>query len=382
MLPLQGIRVVSIEHAVAAPFASRQLADLGAEIIKIEKPGVGDFARSYDEATHGLSGNFVWLNRGKKSVELDLKKQENVQLIFDILQDTDVLLNNLGPGALDRLGFNPEKLHEIFPHLIICSISGYGKEGPYSNKKAYDLLIQSEAAVLQITGSPDAPAKTGLAVVDIASGMYAFSSILAAIIHRNKTKIGTIIEISMLEAIAEWMSFPIYYTYGGTEPVRSGTDHATIYPYGPFLTMNKEQLFIAIQNNREWEIFCREILKDASLIVNPRFKTNILRVQNKMLLKKIIEDVTGEIDRADLANLLDEKKIANAYFNDINGLINHPQLQFYQKWKNVNSEVGKISMLQSPMNFNNISCHWGDIPLLGEHTDEVLSPYKKRRSNY
>lgn len=381
-MPLKGIKVISLEHAVAAPFASRQLADLGAEVIKIEKPGVGDFSRNYDEATNGLSSNFVWLNRGKKSVEMDMKNPENVEIIFDLLEDTDVLLNNLGPGALDRLGFNPNELHEKFPKLIICSISGYGKEGPYSKQKAYDLLVQSEAAVLQITGSPDAPAKTGIAIVDIASGMYAYTAILAAIINRNKTNEGTIIEISMLESIAEWMSFPIYYTYSGKEPMRSGMDHATIYPYGPFRTTNKKQLFIAIQNNREWETFCKKILQDSTLIDNPKYMTNSNRVQNKETLKGLIEAKTSQIDHADLAKLLNENKIANAYFNDVNGLINHPQLQYYDKWKKVNSEVGEISMLKSPLNFNNISSYWGDIPSLGQHTEEILSPYRKKVEDY
>lgn len=382
LLPLKGIKVISLEHAVAAPFASRQLADLGAEVIKIEKPGVGDFSRNYDEATNGLSSNFVWLNRGKKSVEMDMKSPDNVEIMFDLLADSDVLLNNLGPGALDRLGFNPNELHEKFPQLIICSISGYGKDGPYKDQKAYDLLVQSEAAVLQITGSPNAPAKTGIAIVDIASGMYAYSAILAAIINRNKTNKGTIIEISMLESIAEWMSFPIYYSYGGKEPMRSGMDHATIYPYGPFQTTNEKQLFIAIQNNREWETFCKEILQDSTLIDNPKYKTNSNRVQNKETLKELIEVKTSQLEHSELAKLLNKNKIANAYFNDVNGLINHPQLQYYQKWKNVNSEVGEISMLQSPLNFNNISSYWGDIPSLGQHTEEILSPYRKKVEDY
>lgn len=382
LLPLKGIKVISLEHAVAAPFASRQLADLGAEVIKIEKPGVGDFSRNYDEATNGLSSNFVWLNRGKKSVEMDMKSPDNVEIMFDLLADTDVLLNNLGPGALDRLGFNPNDLHERFPQLIICSISGYGKDGPYKDQKAYDLLVQSEAAVLQITGSPNAPAKTGIAIVDIASGMYAYSAILAAIINRNNTNKGTIIEISMLESIAEWMSFPIYYSYGGKEPMRSGMDHATIYPYGPFQTKNEKQLFIAIQNNREWETFCKEILQDSTLIDDPKYKTNSNRVQNKETLKELIEVKTSQLEHSELAKLLNKNKIANAYFNDVNGLINHPQLQYYQKWKNVNSEVGEISMLQSPLNFNNISSYWGDIPSLGQHTEEILSPYRKKVEDY
>ncbi|KYG89199.1 carnitine dehydratase [[Bacillus] sp. KCTC 13219] len=376
MMPLQNIKVVSLEHAVAAPFASRQLADLGAEIIKIEKPVTGDFARHYDQTANGMSSNFVWLNRGKKSVELDLKDKKSILLLHAILKDSDVLLNNLGPGVLDRLGLNVQTLHEKYPHLIICSISGYGKEGPYSHKKAYDLLVQSEAGVLSITGTPDLPAKTGIAIVDIASGMYAFTSILAAIIHRMNTGKGTIIEISMLEAIAEWMSFPIYYTYGGEEPKRSGVDHATIYPYGPFTVQNGERLFIAIQNNDEWKIFCEEVLKDKSLINHPKFVTNSNRVMNKEELKKIIEKITCDYKKEDLERLLEDYRIANANFNNVNGLINHPQLAFYNKWAPVASDVGEISMLKSPMNFNNIATAWGDIPSLGQHTAEIIERYR------
>lgn len=376
-MPLSGIRVVSIEHAVAAPFASRQLADLGAEVFKIERPGSGDFARNYDAATNGLSSNFVWLNRRKKSVELDLKNQENIEMLFKLLEDSDVFLNNLAPGALERLGLDPQELHKRFPKLIICSISGYGKEGPYSHKKAYDLLIQSEAAVLQITGTKEQPAKTGLAIVDIASGMYAFSSILTAIINRQLKNEGTIIEISMLEAVAEWMSFPIYYSYSGQEPSRSGTDHATIYPYGPFKTAKNEKLFIAVQNNREWEIFCQEIIKKPELIHHEKFKTNPLRVENKEALRGLIEEYTNQIDRGELANLLDKYKIANSNFNDMKGLINHPQLAYRERWKDVESSVGAIPMLIPPMNFNNIDYSWGKIPELGEHTEEILSRYRQ-----
>lgn len=376
-MPLKGIQIVSLEHAVAAPFASRQLADLGAEVIKVEKPKIGDFARQYDERANGLSSNFIWLNRGKKSIELNLKESSDKSILLKILKTSDVLLNNLGPGVLTRLGLDPKELHEIYPQLIICSISGYGKEGPFSHKKAYDLLVQSESGVLSITGSEDFPAKTGIAIVDIASGMYALTSILAALFNRTKTNEGTIIEISMLEAIAEWMSFPIYYTYGGGEPKRTGVDHATIYPYGPFAVSSNEKLFIAIQNNAEWVVFCEKVLGESELALEPNYRINSLRVENKEELKKVIEKRTADLSKKELIELLDKYNIANADFNTTQGLIDHPQLKYYSKWKNVSTEVGDINMLKPPFNFNNLNTHWGSIPFLGEHNDEIRARYSE-----
>lgn len=378
-MPLKGIQVVSLEHAVAAPFASRQLADLGAEIIKVEKPKIGDFARQYDERASGLSSNFVWLNRGKKSIELNLKEPDDKSILLKILKTSDVFLNNLGPGVLQRLGLDPKELHEIYPQLIICSISGYGKEGPFSHKKAYDLLVQSESGVLSITGSEGFPAKTGIAIVDIASGMYALTSILVALFNRAKTNKGTIIEISMLEAISEWMSFPIYYTYGGEEPKRTGVDHATIYPYGPFSVSNDEQLFIAIQNNAEWVVFCEKVLGESELAIDERYSTNSIRVENKEELKKVIEFKTKGLSKNELVKLLDKYNIANADFNTTQGLIDHPQLKFYSKWQNVSTEIGDIKMLKPPFNFNNLYTHWGSVPSLGEHNAEIRARYSEGR---
>ncbi|WP_369405478.1 CaiB/BaiF CoA transferase family protein [Aneurinibacillus tyrosinisolvens] len=266
MLPLEGITVVSLEQAIAAPFATRQLADLGARVIKIERPDVGDFARQYDTTVNGISSHFVWTNRSKQSIELDLKTEESQQILLDLLAKADVFVQNLAPGAIDRLGFSPVELREKFPGLIICGISGYGTEGPYRDKKAYDLLIQCESGLVSLTGTAEAPSKVGISIADIAAGMYAYTGILTALLQRQKTGEGTVLEVSMLEALGEWMGYPLYYThYGEKEPQRTGARHATIYPYGPFPAKDNKTVFFGIQNEREWAQFCEWCLSSRKL---------------------------------------------------------------------------------------------------------------------
>lgn len=373
MLPLQGITVVSLEQAVAAPFATRQLADLGARVIKVERPGTGDFARNYDSTVKGMASHFVWANRSKESIALDLKEEEAKKILEKLLSKADVFIQNLAPGAVDRLGFSAKELKEKFPQLIICGISGYGSDGPYMNKKAYDLLIQCEAGLVSVTGTEEEPSKAGISIADIAAGMYAYSGILTAIISRYKTGKGAILEVSMLEALAEWMGYPMYYSgYGESEPERTGASHATIYPYGPFKAGNQKLIFMGIQNEREWVRFCEKVLKISDLAVDPRFLNNSNRVANKESLKGIIESVFQKMEPIQIINLLEEEKIANARLNTVDDLIHHPQLEARNRWREVLSPVGKIKALIPPVTFDEIESVMNPIPNVGEHTKEIL----------
>lgn len=373
MLPLQGITVVSLEQAVAAPFATRQLADLGARVIKVERPGTGDFARNYDSTVKGMASHFVWANRSKESIALDLKEEEAKRILEKLLSKADVFIQNLAPGAVDRLGFSAKELKEKFPQLIICGISGYGSDGPYMNKKAYDLLIQCEAGLVSVTGTEEEPSKAGISIADIAAGMYAYSGILTAIISRYKTGKGAILEVSMLEALAEWMGYPMYYSgYGESEPERTGASHATIYPYGPFKAGNQKLIFMGIQNEREWVRFCEKVLKISDLAVDPRFLNNSNRVANKKSLKGIIESVFQKMEPIQIINLLEEEKIANARLNTVDDLIHHPQLEARSRWREVQSPVGKIKALIPPVTFDEIESVMNPIPNVGEHTKEIL----------
>ncbi|WP_342560299.1 CaiB/BaiF CoA-transferase family protein [Psychrobacillus sp. FSL W7-1457] len=373
MLPLQDITVVSLEQAVAAPFATRQLADLGARVIKVERPGMGDFARNYDDTVNGMSSHFVWINRSKESLALDLKQEEAKNVLEKLLSKADVFIHNLAPGAVDRLGFSAAELKEKFPQLIICSISGYGSDGPYMNKKAYDLLIQCEAGLVSVTGTEDSPSKSGISIADIAAGMYAYTGILTAIIARYKTGKGAVLEVSMLEALAEWMGYPMYYAgYGESEPKRTGASHATIYPYGPFKAGNDKLVFMGIQNEREWIHFCSKVLGNPDLAIDPRFNNNSNRVANKDSLKIIIEEVFQKMDPNQVIRLLEAEKIANARLNTVNDLIDHPQLEARNRWREVESPVGKLKALLPPVTFDEIESVMNPIPNIGEHTKEIL----------
>ncbi len=373
MLPLEGLTVVSLEQAVAAPFATRQLADLGARVIKVERPVTGDFARNYDTTVKGMASHFVWLNRSKESVALDLKKEESKVILDKLLSKADVFIQNLAPGAIDRLGFGAEELQKKYPQLIICSISGYGSFGPYTDKKAYDLLIQCEAGLVSITGTEVHPSKTGISIADIAAGMYAYTGILTALLTRQQTGKGTIMEVSMLEALAEWMGYPLYYsTYGSIEPKRTGASHATIYPYGPFKAGDEKFVFMGIQNEREWTQFCEKVLSDPQLAVDPRFASNSKRVENNAALKSIIEERFQDFSADQVINRLEAAKIANARLNTVQELANHPQLQARNRWREVHSPVGPLQALIPPVTFEGIDTVMNPIPAVGEHTESIL----------
>ncbi|MBT2569409.1 CaiB/BaiF CoA-transferase family protein [Planococcus sp. ISL-110] len=374
MLPLEGITVVSLEQAVAAPFATRQLADLGARVIKVERPGVGDFARNYDKTVKGMASHFVWINRSKESLALDLKQEEAKEVLHKLLAEADVFLHNLAPGAVDRLGFSAEELKVKYPKLIICSISGYGTFGPYTNKKAYDLLIQCEAGLVSVTGTEDTPSKAGISIADIAAGMYAYTGVLTAIISRYKTGKGAIIEVSMLEALAEWMGYPLYYSaYGENEPPRTGASHATIYPYGPFKAGDGKMVFMGIQNEREWGEFCETVLNNSELASDPLFNSNSQRVVNKNALKSIIEDVFQAMDSGQVIERLELSRIANARLNTMNELVEHPQLAARNRWREVDSPVGKLKALIPPVTSDEVDTVMKPIPHVGEHTNSILS---------
>ncbi|TWE00591.1 itaconate CoA-transferase [Peribacillus frigoritolerans] len=373
MLPLEAITVVSLEQAVAAPFASRQLADLGARVIKVERPEVGDFARNYDTTVHGQSSHFVWINRSKESIELDLKSEQGKEILKKLLKKADVFIQNLAPGAIERLGFDPEELTKELPQLIICSISGYGNSGPYRDKKAYDLLIQCEAGLVSITGTEDTPSKAGISIADISAGMYAYSGILTALIQRQNTGKGSILNISMLEALGEWMGYPMYYAaYGGDEPSRTGASHATIYPYGPFQCGDEKAVFLGIQNEREWKRFCAEVLEKPSLANNEKYDSNFKRNQHKEELKKLIENEFKNITSEILTSRLDKSQIANARLNDMGSFFNHPQLNARTRWRDVNTPNGLIRALLPPATIAGLEPVMGAVPRVGEHTEKVL----------
>ena len=369
-LPLSGLTVVALEQAVAAPFATRQLADYGARVIKIERPGTGDFARHYDETVHGLSSHFVWINRGKESLTLDLKSVAGQDIVRRLMARADILVQNLKPGALERMGLGAELLREQYPRLIICSISGYGPDGPYRDKKAYDLLIQAESGLLSITGTPESPAKVGISVADIAAGMYALTGVLMAVVERQKTGRGTHIEVSMLEALTEWMGFPLNYGhFSGRPPARTGPHHATIAPYGPYPARDGE-VFVAVQNEREWQLFCRSVLGRDDMVQDERFSTNSLRVTNREALNQAISEAFARHSAAELIQLLDRAQIASARLNQLNEIWNHPQLR--SRWAQVGTERGPVPQLRPPVNFPQAVSTMGAVPALGQHTWAIL----------
>ncbi|MBT2302733.1 CoA transferase [Variovorax paradoxus] len=371
--PLDGITVVSLEHAIAAPFCTRQLADLGARVIKVERPGGGDFARAYDQRVAGEASHFIWVNRSKESLTLDLKQPAAQAVLQELVAGADVLVQNLAPGAAARMGLGAELLQAKHPALIVCDISGYGEDGPYRDKKAYDLLIQSEAGFLSITGTADAPCKSGNSIADIAAGMYAYTGILAALLQRGKTGKGSHIDVSMLESLAEWMGYPMYYAYDGAPPPpRSAASHATIYPYGPFAAGDGGTVMLGLQNEREWRAFCEGVLMQAGLATDPRFDSNAKRNANREVLQALILETFAALSTAQVLERLDAAQIANARMNDMAGLWRHPQLQARERWREVESPAGAIPALLPPGRQSAFDYRMDAIPAVGEHTESIL----------
>lgn len=372
--PLEGITVISCEQAVAAPFAARQLADLGARVIKIERPGVGDFARGYDTTVNGMSSHFVWINRSKESLTLDLKSPEAAGIMDELIDSADVFLQNLAPGAAERLGLGADRLRERNPRLIHASVSGYGADGPYTPMKAYDALVQAEAGLFSVTGTEEHPAKTGISTADIAAGMYAFSSILTALYDRERTGEGATLQISLFDSLVEWMGFPLYFTrYGGTRPVRAGTSHSAIAPYGTFTCGDGTEIVLAIQNEREWERFCAVALRDPAIAVDPRFDSAPQRFAHREELETVIttklSDLTGEECQA----LLLEAQVAHARQRDMTEVAQHPQLLARDRWQPVDTPAGPIDMLLPPVTHSDVDYRMDPIPAVGQHSDALLT---------
>jgi len=375
MQPLNGITVVTLEHAIAAPFATRQLSDLGARVIKIERPGVGDFARGYDTRVRGIASHFVWTNRSKESLTLDVKHPEAQAILKRIIEEeADVVVQNLAPGAAARLGLSYGALSAAKPGIIVCDISGYGDSGPYRDKKAYDLLIQSEAGFVSVTGTEDTPSKAGPSIADIAAGMYAYTNILAALLHRQQTGEGQHIDISMLEALTEWMGYPLYYSIdGAAPPKRTGASHATIYPYGPFPAGDGKTVMLGLQNEREWKAFCEQVLQQPALAVDERFASNPLRVAARASLDEIIVNAFAGLSAAEVVRRLEAAQIANARVNTMAEVWAHPQLQARQRWTQVDTPVGTIPALLPPGSWSQGAPRMDAVPALGQHTDRILS---------
>ncbi|WP_027910567.1 CaiB/BaiF CoA-transferase family protein [Pseudomonas sp. URMO17WK12:I4] len=374
--PLDGITVVSLEHAIAAPFCTRQLADMGARVIKVERPGSGDFARGYDERVNGLASHFVWTNRSKESLTLDLKQDDASDVLDSLLAKADVLVQNLAPGAAARMGLSFNKLHARFPKLIVCDISGYGEGGSYEKKKAYDLLIQSEGGFLSVTGGPgdDQLAKAGCSIADIAAGMYAYSNILSALLLRGKTGLGSRIDVSMLESLVEWMGYPLYYAYdGATPPPRAGAAHSTIYPYGPFPAGDGGTVMLGLQNEREWQAFCERVLLQPELASDERFSANFKRSANRETLRAIIVEAFASLSAEQVIERLEQAQIANAHVNDMAGVWAHPQLKARDRWRQVDSPAGSLPALLPPGSNSAFAPRMDPVPALGEHTDALLA---------
>ncbi|WP_158886878.1 CaiB/BaiF CoA transferase family protein [Amycolatopsis anabasis] len=372
--PLHDITVVSLEQAVAAPFATRQLADLGARVIKVERPETGDFARHYDESVHGESSYFVWLNRSKESLTLDAKTGEGAQILQTLLARADVFVQNLAPGAAARLGFDPAALRARHPKLITCTISGYGTDGPWSGRKAYDLLVQCETGLVSITGTPGEGVRTGVSVADIAAGMYAYSGILSALYRRATTGESSALEVSLFDALAEWMGSPAYYTkYTGAQPPRTGARHATIAPYGPFDTAEGDTVLLGIQNEREWRSFCATVLGDPALATDERFATGSARVAHRTELEEIIGARFGDLPTSRALELLDTAGVANARLNQVDQFLEHPVLAERDRWRPVGLPGGaEFEALLPPVNLSGVEPVMNAVPALGEHTAAIL----------
>jgi itaconate CoA-transferase len=371
--PLDGITVVAIEHAIAAPFCTRQLADLGARVIKVERPGTGDFARQYDARVNGMASHFVWTNRSKESIALDIKNPQARSVLGDLVARADILVQNLAPGAADRLGLGYEDLKGVHPRLIVCDISGYGNSGPYADKKAYDLLIQSESGFLSVTGTADEPCKAGISIADISAGMYAYSSILAALLQRERTGRGTHIDVSLFETSVEWMSFPLYYAYqGAAPPPRTAAAHATIYPYGPFTAGDGRQVMLGLQNEREWVIFCEQVLRAPQLAQQPEFASNAGRAASRSRLESIIVQAFATLDASEVVARLDAAGIANARINTVADVWAHPQLAARRRWSEVDTPGGRVPSLKPPAMLDGIEARMDPVPALGAHTTSIL----------
>jgi crotonobetainyl-CoA:carnitine CoA-transferase CaiB-like acyl-CoA transferase len=374
MRPLDGITVVSLEQAVAAPFATRHLADLGARVIKIERPKVGDFARDYDRTVKGMASHFVWLNRSKESLTLDVKHPKAKEILARLIARADVFIQNLAPGAAARLGLGAETLLESHPRLIVCDISGYGDSGPYASKKAYDLLVQSEAGVLSVTGTPETPSKVGISIADIATGVYAYSGILTALYRREKTGKGGRVEVTMLEALGEWMGYPLYYAhFSGAAPPRTGPDHATIVPYGRYQTGDGKSVMLGVQNEREWASFCDKVLGKPELAADTRYDTNFKRNERRAEIVALIEKTFLELTAEQIVAKLDEAGIANARVNTPEEVWQHAQLKARERWRDVGSPVGEIPALLPPATHSGFDARMDPIPEIGEHTERILA---------
>lgn len=373
MRTLEGVTVVTFEHAIAAPFCTRQLADLGARVIKVERPGVGDFARAYDTRARGLASHFVWVNRSKESLTLDIKQPAAAPVLAALLARADVVVQNLAPGAAARAGLSWETLSPLHPGLTMCDISGYGPDGPYRDKKAYDLLIQSESGHVSITGTAESPAKSGSSIADIAAGMYAYSQVLAALLRRHRNGRGSHIEVSMLEAMTEWTSYALYYTYDGAPPpARAGASHAAIYPYGPFTAGDGVTVILAVQNEREWEAFCRGVLQSPDLLLEPAYAGNAGRVEHREDLRRLVEAVFARLTGPQLIERLDAAGIANGRMNDMQGVWAHPQLMARDRWTDIDTPVGPLKALLPPGMNREDDPLMGPVPALGQHTDAIL----------
>lgn len=371
--PLDGVTVVSLEHAIAAPFCTRQLADQGARVIKVEREGEGDFARRYDSRVKGLSSHFVWVNRSKESLQLDLKSEAAKTVMDALLTKADVFVQNLAPGASERLGLDAETLRRRFPRLIVCDISGYGNDGPYRDRKAYDLLIQSEAGFLSVTGTESDPVKAGSSIADISAGMYAYTSILNALLLRERTGQGSHIDVSMLESLCEWMGYPLYYAFDGAPPPpRLGSSHATIFPYGPFTAGDGRSVMLGVQNEREWRTFCSIVLENDGLADDPRFNTNQLRNEHREELGGILHSIFSELTSNDLRDRLDRAQIANARVNEMQDVWQHPQLSARHRWQDVKTPVGNIPALLPPGVNSSYHPKMEPVPAAGEHTAAIL----------
>jgi itaconate CoA-transferase len=374
MRPLDVITVVTLEHAIAAPFATRQLADLGARVIKIERPGVGDFARAYDDRVRGMASHFVWCNRSKESLTLDLKRPEAGEILARLLAKADVLVQNLAPGAAARLGLSEEALRPGNARLIVCDISGYGEDGPYRDRKAYDLLVQSEAGFPSVTGTPERPSKAGISIADIAAGMYAYSGVLTALLARERTGRGSRVEVSMLEALGEWMSFPLYYTFEAQPPPpREGAAHATIFPYGPFPAGDGKTVMLGLQNEREWKVFCEAVLEQPEVASDSRFASNVRRVENREALTTCIIKAFAELSVAEVMARLDRAGIANGRVNEMHEVWSHPQLAARGRWRMIGSPAGALPALLPPAGSDVFEPRMGAVPALGEHTGGILA---------